>query len=217
MKSYLQILESIVQQRSKGAVMMGSGGGDLGQCFKAMTTLKDYYEPPVLCKIPEQYSAEFRRIAALDDPELSIAFVEKYGVKLPDEDVKIWCAGMMLNYQGQTEMAQAMYDAVYASELRRNLYAHIEPKLKEKYGRAKLQENAQRPRNPHHDLALKIAKETWKKYPGASLGQMCEKIRGYFNNEISIDTLKRGIKKAKIRPKSLKERKSFTLVIPVEA
>ncbi|MGN5575836.1 hypothetical protein [Enterobacter sp. Lyrl_3] len=217
MKSYLSILERIIQQHSKGAVMIGSGGGNLELCIRAMTTLKEEYEPPVLSEIPEQHAAEFKRVVALDDSEQLIAFVEKYGVKLSDEHTKLWCAGMILQHQGQAALAQAMFDTVYAANLRGKMHTLFEPKLKEKYARAKLQENAKKARNRHSAQALKIAKATWRKYPGASLGQMCEKIRAYFNNEISIDTLKRGIKSAGIRPKSPNERKSFSLVIPPDA
>lgn len=217
MKSYLNNLEEIILRNSKGAIDINSGGGDLALSVKAITTLKNDYEPPVLYEIPDRYSAIFRKTVVLNSPEQSIAFAEKYGVKLPDEDVKTWSAGIMLHHQGQTELAQAMYDAVYATNSRRKIYSHIEPKLKEKFAKEKLQEIAKKTRNPHRDSALKIAKATWQKYPGASLGQMCEKIRSHFNNEISIDTLKRGIKSTGIRPKFPKDRKSFSLVIPPEA
>ena len=217
MKSYLNTLEETILRISKDAVDINSGGGDLALSVKAITSLKDDYETPVLYEIPDQYSVIFREIAVFKGTEQAIAFAEKHGVKLPDEDVKIWSAGIMLQHQGQTELAQAMYDAVYANNLRRKLYYRIEPKLQDKFVKANLQEIAKKTRNPHRDSALKIAKATWQKYPGASLGQMCEKIRSYFNNEISIDTLKRGIKSAGIRPKSPKERKSFSLVIPPEA
>lgn len=218
MKNYLQVLEGIIQSESVGAVVLSSGGGDLEHSIEAMTTLKDAYEPPVLCEIPGKYHAEFKRISDLNDPDLAIAFAEKYGVRLPDEDVKIWCAGMMLHHQGHHEMAQAMYDSVYASNLRRKMHAEFEPKLKEKYGRVKLQENAKKTRNPHHDQAINIARATWGKYPGASFTQMVQNLRTFFNGEVSTDSLKRWIKKAGIRPQPLKERgKSFTLVIPPQA
>ncbi|VEI21325.1 Uncharacterised protein [Serratia plymuthica] len=214
MNNYLQRIESIIQKESKYAVNIQTGEGELAEAIRAMTVNKECYTGPVLYVLPDEYAKRFKRLYAEKDHDALAALLDKHGEKLSEEEAQRWEAAMLLQHYGHIDSAQEIYDSVWASNVRKKIHNQIEPQFKEIFSREKFRENAQKMRNRHYDRAIEIAQNTWGVHPGASLGQMCSKLRSYFNDEVSIDSLKRWIKRSGIRPKSVKERKSFTLVIP---
>lgn len=74
-------------------------------------------------------------------------------------------------------------------------------------------EIARRPRNPLHDEAIEIIKDTWMNYPAASKTALCKAVNEHFSNKISIKTLERWVNKYELMPEKPKKYSSFTLVV----
>ena len=96
------------------------------------------------------------------------------------------------------------------------LQHHTEPErlgqIEDVLKSSRQQSIAKKPRNPHYSEALRIAKSTWEKYPGAAKGQLCENLRKHFNGGVSIDRLDAWIKEAEIQPPRPEKYTSFVLV-----
>lgn len=74
-------------------------------------------------------------------------------------------------------------------------------------------EIARRPRNPLHDEAIKIIKDTWLSYPTASKTSLCKAVNEHFSNKVSIKTLERWIDKYGLMPEKPQKYSSFTLIV----
>ncbi|HHR8283751.1 TPA: hypothetical protein ACS9WW_003715 [Salmonella enterica subsp. enterica serovar Muenchen] len=74
--------------------------------------------------------------------------------------------------------------------------------------------------NRHHDNALKIAMDTWGKYPNASLAGMVEEIhahlRSKWNDTPTAETIKSWLKKSNMNPDATTKNRNFKLVINEE-
>ncbi|EAO7484802.1 hypothetical protein O0466_000432 [Salmonella enterica] len=71
---------------------------------------------------------------------------------------------------------------------------------------------AKKPRNPHYNEALRIAKATWERYPCAAKGPLCRNLRKHFNGKVSVDRLDVWIKEAELQPPRPERYTSFVLV-----
>ncbi|RJT27693.1 hypothetical protein [Buttiauxella izardii] len=78
---------------------------------------------------------------------------------------------------------------------------------------AKQQAVAKKPRNKNYDEAMRIARNTWDKYPGASKGQLCKNLKKHFNNGVSVDRLDAWFTDAGIVPPKPQKYTSFSLVL----
>ncbi|EAW9424883.1 hypothetical protein CQ15_15965 [Salmonella enterica subsp. enterica] len=74
--------------------------------------------------------------------------------------------------------------------------------------------------NRHHDSALKIAMNTWDKYPNASLAGMTEEIhahlRSKWNDTPTAETIKSWLKKSNLYPDAKPKNRDFKLIINEE-
>ncbi|EJQ1718021.1 hypothetical protein R2X83_003746 [Salmonella enterica] len=74
--------------------------------------------------------------------------------------------------------------------------------------------------NRHHDSALKIAMNTWAKYPNASLAGMTEEIHAYlrskWNDTPTTETIKSWLKKSNLYPDAKPKNRDFKLIINEE-
>ncbi|EAN8506669.1 hypothetical protein GNM54_14050 [Salmonella enterica] len=74
--------------------------------------------------------------------------------------------------------------------------------------------------NRHHDSALRIAMDTWDKYPNASLAGMTEEIhshlRSKWNDTPTAETIKLWLKKSNLYPDVTPKNRDFKLVINEE-
>lgn len=74
--------------------------------------------------------------------------------------------------------------------------------------------------NRHHDSALRIAMDTWDKYPNASLAGVTEEIhahlRSKWNDTPTAETIKSWLKKSNLYPDAKPKNRDFKLVINEE-
>ncbi|EMD4710517.1 hypothetical protein VQ335_000078 [Salmonella enterica] len=74
--------------------------------------------------------------------------------------------------------------------------------------------------NRHHGSALKIAMNTWVKYPNASLAGMTEEIHAYlrskWNDTPTAETIKSWLKKSNLYPDAKPKNRDFKLIINEE-
>lgn len=74
--------------------------------------------------------------------------------------------------------------------------------------------------NRHHDSALRIAMDTWDKYPNASLAGMTEEIHAHlhskWNDTPTAETIKAWLKKSNLYPDAKPKNRNFTLIINEE-
>lgn len=74
--------------------------------------------------------------------------------------------------------------------------------------------------NRHHNNALKIAMNTWDKYPNASLAGVTEEIHAYlrskWNDTPAAETIKSWLKKSNLYPDAKPKNRDFKLVINEE-
>ncbi|EFR3656293.1 hypothetical protein H0L72_002822 [Salmonella enterica] len=74
--------------------------------------------------------------------------------------------------------------------------------------------------NRHHGSALKIAMNTWAKYPNASLAGMTEEIHAYlrskWNDTPTTETIKSWLKKSNLYPDAKPKNRDFKLIINEE-
>lgn len=72
-------------------------------------------------------------------------------------------------------------------------------------------------RNIHYSEVMKIANDTWLKFPNASRAGLSAQIFAYldkkYNGFVSVDTIKRWLKESGMEPTSGDKNKHFTLVI----
>ncbi|MGE2469735.1 hypothetical protein ACMFCN_17495 [Klebsiella michiganensis] len=208
-----QKIEEAIHQVSVGAIKLSSLHGDLKAVLNALTINKKDYEEPVLYEIPDKYSNTFNRLSLSGELSELVLFTEQYGIKCSQDDSQAMSAAILLYSQSQFEIAQTVADRIYADRLRMRIYPNVLRDLQERAYKERLKENAKKPRNKHYSEAIRIAKDTWSRYPTASKNGMCQKLHGYFNGQVSIDTLDRWIKAAKIKPPVTSKATSFSLIL----
>lgn len=208
-----QKIEEIIYKVSAGAINLSSKQGNIDVVIKALTVDNKYYEQPELYEISEEYSHDFNALALKGNFPALVSFAEKYGVKCSEAESKAFGAATLLYSQSQFEIAQTIADRLYADRLRARIYPGILQATRENGYREKLKETAKKPRNKHYSEAVRIAKVTWDKYPTASKNGMCQKLHAHFKGQVSIDTLDRWIKSAKIKPRLKSKTTSFSLIL----
>lgn len=208
-------IEYALKKAAKGSIDLTIWKGDNpGDIYSALTVDSHLYEAPELYTTDDDQIANMAGgILKYNGQEAYWRFVKKYFRKEPPEAEKKFRAMLMLQYKGKVELAQVIADSIEEDRLRKKYYPQLLNKIENDSYRHKLQENAKRPRNPHYDEAMRIARLTWQKFPGASKGAMCKKLQEHFKEGVSIDTLDRWIKKAKIQPPQPTAHTSFTLVL----
>lgn len=217
MSDYLQRFDSVINNVSKGLLTLSNSVGDsLADMVKAMTTDKDLYEDAVVYEFAgrnSKYGKLHLKLIKNGNRDKANEIARMYAKKLSPTETKNFTAAMLLEHQGFNAMAQNICDGIYANRLRGELNSRMEQMILSEAFKEKQKNIAQRPRNPHHDDALRIAKATWEKYPGASKERLCKKLRDHFNGRVSVDSLNSWIKKANIQPPKPRVYTSFSLVI----
>ncbi|ECG2981501.1 hypothetical protein EWG90_05970 [Salmonella enterica subsp. enterica serovar Derby] len=97
-------------------------------------------------------------------------------------------------------------------------------KINESYVKKIISEDRSKARkgktNRHYDSALRIAMDTWDKYPNASLAGMTEEIhshlRSKWNDTPTAETIKSWLKKSNLYPDAKPKNRDFKLVINEE-
>lgn len=137
----------------------------------------------------------------------------EFNTDLTDNEVSVFKANLIFWLLGMEDMADEMARVnITMLMMRKNLAFYVRDTNK-LVNNLNLKNIAKKPRNPHYAEAMRIAKATWEKYPGASKGQLCRSLNTYFNGKVSIDTLDSWIKKEKIQPPKPERNTSFTLII----
>lgn len=137
----------------------------------------------------------------------------EFNTDLTDNEIAVFKANLIFWLLDMNEMADDMARVnLTMLMMRKNLAFHVRNTNK-LVNDLNLKNIAKKPRNPHYAEAMRIAKATWEKYPGASKGQLCRSLNEYFNGKVSIDTLDSWIKKEKIQPPKPEKNTSFMLVI----
>lgn len=186
--------------------------------INACTVNKDLYEDMYVYEFTDAHHFnEFTRLLSHVSDEVAKEYAAKHGKILSREVSKKFELMLMLSAIGNLEYSQMVADEVYTCIMKHDLSEFIDGFAKKVYLREKAKEIARKPRNKYHEQAIKIAKATWQAFPGASMGKLCEKLRNHFNGGVSLDTLERWIKAAKIRPPKPEKYTSFSLVIPPSA
>jgi len=213
MKNDLLRIDEIIKESAKGVLNIKSLYGDsLESIVKAMTIDKDKYEDCEGFELPNKYKDIYVQALNDNDRDRAVYILEKYGVKLPSDIAMKFSTALLLEYQGFNAMSQNIFDDIYARSLKAQMYPVIERIISSKAFSTRQKINASKPRNPHYMEAMRIATLTWKKYPCASKGAMCKKLRAHFNRQVSIDRLKDWIKEQGIQPPKPKAYTTFTLV-----
>ncbi|MCE3118601.1 hypothetical protein LXD80_22675 [Enterobacter sp. ASE] len=159
-----------------------------------------------------------KKFSSINNPDEMIAFGEKYGKKVGEEERDLFQAIMFIwSMTEDDRLAQKMVDDLYYNSIKKDFYFEqrgcIEAIIRRECNRT----IASKPRNKNKDRALEILSATWQRYPGAPQESLCVAVRNHLNGRVSVDTLKRWIKSAGIRPKKPEKSTSFSLVIPDEA
>lgn len=215
MKNELLRIDEIIREAAKGVLSLNSSYGDsLESVVKAMTTDREHYEDGQWFELSDEYSDDYLRALKDNDREKAAYLMERYGVKLSSDMAMKFSAALILKYQGFNAMSQNIFDDIYAVSLKAQVYPTIERIISSIALNTRQKINASKPRNHHYAEAIRIATLTWKKYPGASKGAMCKKLRVYFNRQVSIDSLDKWIKEQGIQPPKPKSKVhiGFTLV-----
>ncbi|AOR63834.1 hypothetical protein [Pectobacterium wasabiae] len=131
----------------------------------------------------------------------------------PDAD-DIFKAAGVLHLYGQDELSNKLLIHAYQKLIDCQL-AHVKLSGIEDVIKSSRQKTiSSKPRKPQYQKeALRIARLTWEKYPGASKKRMCEKIRDHFDGRVSLKSLDNWIKKEKIQPPPPKEYVIFRLIL----
>lgn len=225
MNNLFRIIENIISDSSFNALKLSKFSGGLvgfdGRLMNNLSTLeslhfiathRDDFDPVIKYKIPNKYSLQYNRILRQGDFNKVIDFLELYAVKVREFDSEAFMSAILMDYFGQYDLSQKILDDIYAKDLRGVFYPYVLERIKNTSYKKKMIENASKPRNKHYCEAIKIAKNTWRKYPAASKNGMCRKLYEYFNGEVSVDSLERWIKSAKLKPKVKSKATSFSLV-----
>ncbi|ULR31766.1 hypothetical protein MJO48_03375 [Dickeya fangzhongdai] len=209
-------IEQIIKDASKDSfdltIWKGSNPDDI---YKALTVDRHLYHEPVVYSIDsDEQERIFERIYKYRGMDAAMKFVKEYGRKEDKGVAERFSAMLMLQYKGLIDPAKIIADGIMEDHLRKKYYPRFLNKIERDAYQKKLQENAKKPRNRHHDEAIQIASLTWEKFPGASKGSMCKKLHKYFNGQVSVDTLDIWIRKAGIQPPRPAKNEGFSLVIP---
>lgn len=214
MKNELLRIDEIIRQAAKGVLNINSCHGDsLESIVKAMTIHRDEYEDIEGFELSDEYSDAYLIALNENDRDRALHILEKHGIKIPPNESMKFATALLLEYQGFNAMAQNIFDDIYARTLKTKIYPTIEKIISSVAFSDRQKNNARKPRNPHYAEAMRIAALTWKKYPCASKGAMCKRLRIHFNRQVSIDSLKEWIKERGIQPPKPKAYTTFTLVI----
>ncbi|MFE8048147.1 hypothetical protein [Brenneria goodwinii] len=138
---------------------------------------------------------------------------EKINSVCPDAN-DIFKAACVLHLYGHDELSNKLLIQAY-QKLIDYQSAHVKLSGIEEVIKLSRQKTiSSKPRKPHYrEEALRIAKLTWEKHPGASKKRMCEKLRDHFDGKVSVKSLDNWIKKEKIQPSPPKEYTSFNLIL----
>lgn len=186
--------------------------------LKAMTIQKDYYEGLVVWEFNQKrHSENFSALVNSGDAEKAAQYAEKHGIRLQDDQVFKFEAMVMMQCLENYETAQKLADDFFYGCLKKDFYAEHGELLRLLINSESNKTIAKMPRNKHYKKAMSILSATWKSYPGAPQESLCESVRNYFSGGVSVDSLKKWIKKAGIRPEKPKKHTSFSLVIPDDA
>ncbi|MFJ5408108.1 hypothetical protein [Pectobacterium punjabense] len=209
-------IESIIKEAAKDSFDLTTWrGSNPDDIYKALTVDRHLYHEPVVYSIDsDELKCIFERIYKCRGMDAAMKFVREYGRKEDKDVAERFNAMLMLQYKGFIEPARIIADGVMEDYLRQKYYPRFFNKIERDAYRKKLQENAKKPRNPHHDEAIQIASLTWEKFPGASKGAMCKKLHKHFKSRVSVDTLDIWIRKAGIQPPRPEKNTGFFLVIP---
>ncbi len=214
MSHYLKRIDSIIRNGSKGALDISNiSRGDLREIARILTVDKDDYEYGQVFSLDDEYADIHNKIKDKWGELAAFQFAEKYGVRLRPELEKKFICALFLESQGCKDMARTLLDDVYADSFREIMYPEIESFISSKAFNERQRNNAKKPRNPHYAEAVRIAVLTWKRYPGASKGALCNNLHKHFSGRVSIDRLSTWIKEQGIQPPKPKVYTSFTLVL----
>ncbi|ELQ6219980.1 hypothetical protein R2320_001213 [Cronobacter turicensis] len=220
MKEIFQKIDNSLTDALKGMMDVSSiQWGEKRQGFiDAFTINREYYEDMCVFEFKnEEHSKEFQRLVDCGLSDDAHAYGIKHGRQLPPELAKKFEIMFFMSAIGSNEYSQLVADDIYTSIIKKKCCEPIDFLARKIYLRENSKEIAKKPRNKYHEQAINIAKATWQAYPGASMGKLCEKLRNHFNGGVSLDTLERWIKAAKIRPPKPEKYTSFSLVIPPSA
>ncbi|MFW0857482.1 hypothetical protein QMS86_16365 [Cronobacter dublinensis] len=134
-----------------------------------------------------------------------------------EEADELFLSAALLEFHGYFEQAQKTRKHAYYLLIQNQVQVEKLSNIEQIIKNTQQKVASSKPRNKNHESVISIAKATWEKYPGASMGKLCEKLRTHFNGGVSLDTLERWIKAAKIRPPKPEKYTSFSLVIPPSA
>lgn len=136
-------------------------------------------------------------------------WIEKSGCEITDD---MLVSAALLHGYGHKEQAKKMLKhALYILWQHKTEDTRLK-KLEEVFKSSRQKTIAKKPRNKHYDEVMRIAKDTWEKYPAASKGQMCENLSKHFNGGVSADRIDIWIKNSGIQPPKPQKYTSFALV-----
>lgn len=130
-----------------------------------------------------------------------------------DDEIALFKANMIFWLLDMNDMADKMAAVnIKMILMRTNLKSYIinANGMSRKFN---LKNIASKPRNKHHDEAVKIMRETWAIYPHVSANKMKFAIILHFNNEVGNDAISGWIKKYNLKPDVKPQNKPFCLVL----
>lgn len=226
MNKLAQQMEILIRNSSCNSFDITSGGSafisndsssfemaNLNEIANVFTIHKDDYEDGVLYKIPDDFLEEFNKYLESENVLKMAEIVENHGVPFSKEVSKLFGSAVLLLSQGCTDMAQTIFDQVYAAGLRKKFYPVAFESIRENAYRKKMIENACKPRNKNYEVAVRILKRTWAKHPGAPKKSLFKAVKNHLNGGVSEDSLRAWAKAEGISPDPLIKKTSFTLVV----
>jgi hypothetical protein len=212
MTHIFQNLDSVLINASKGMCDISSFHGSDKCKVRDAYKNPEFYDSVIYSFPNDELSKQWMSLNSSED---MIAFGEKYGEKATDEESKlvkaltfIWCM------TEDDRLAQKMIDDFYYNIMKKHVYFNKRGYLDALIRRESNKSIASKPRNKNKERALAILSATWDRHPTAPQESLCIAVRNYLNGGVSVDSLKKWIKTAGIRPAKTGKCTSFSLVIP---
>lgn len=137
----------------------------------------------------------------------------EFDYPLSEEEKSMYTASMIFWLLGMDAMADKMSSAVIKSIVMRVNTGEYVKKITSIATKAHLKKIASKPRNKHHDEAVRIMRNTWEAYPHVSCNKMKQAIINHFKGKVGNDALGEWIKTYSLKPDRKPENKPFCLVL----